>query len=162
MRSTTLLLSLFLAACAKSDTPSTDTLAARTARSDTTPPAAIAAPAKLTAADMQGTWNGMTMAVSSDSVLRRWTSMRVSDSTGILTSLTTKQKIPYTVKFDGDSMVATSAPYASSMKPKAPKIMFRSVGRMHDGKLQGTAANMLAAKPDSVVERTRWEATKAP
>ena len=59
-------------------------------------------------------------------------------------------------------MTATSAPYANPADAKAPKITFRSVGRLKDGKLVGTSMNMLADKPDSVVSRGRWEATKMP
>jgi hypothetical protein len=37
------------------------------------------------------------------------------------------------------------------------------VGRLTGpGKMAGTATLMLASKPDSVVARVRWEATKSP
>jgi len=148
-----LCLAFVLAACSKAETPAADTTAA------VAPPA----PAMLTAADVDGKWNGMSMGETSDSVTNRWTTETIDGTSGKLTLEGAKEAIPFTRMFDGDSMVVTStAPYANPADPKAPKMNFRSVGRLKDGKLVGTVTNTLADKPDSVVNRGRWEATRAP
>jgi len=94
--------------------------------------------------------------------LSRWTSVHVTDSTGKLVLQGAKDSIPYKATYDADSMIAVSSPYTNPASPKGPKVTFRSVGRLKDGKLSGTVVTMLAAKPDSVVSRAKWEATKAP
>ena len=140
-----------LVACSKAETPATDTTAMA--------PAPAMAP--LTAAELTGKWSGMTMAETSDSVTARWTTESADGVAANLTIDGSKDVIPSTLTYDADSVVGTSnVPYASD--PKAPKVFFRSVGRLKDGKLVGTVTNTLASKPDSVVSRGRWEATKAP
>lgn len=149
-----LILAATLVACSKAETPATDTTAMA--------PVMAPAPAMLTAADVAGKWTGMTMGEMSDSVTARWTTQSSDGLAGKLTLEGSKVAIPFTVTYDADSMVATSnAPYASP-DPKVPKMNFRTVGRMKDGKLAGTVTNTLGSKPDSVVNRGRWEATKAP
>jgi hypothetical protein len=142
-----------LAACSKAETPAADTTAMAPA---------MAAPAALTAADIAGTWKGVNMGETSDSVTGRWTAMSASDTSGSVTSEGSTEAIPYTVVFDADSMIATSAAFTNPADAKGPKLMFRSIGRLKDGKLMGTSVNMLASKPDSVVLRERFEATRAP
>ena len=89
--------------------------------------------------------------------------MSSSDSTGKFVFAGSKDSIATMTKFDGDSLIVTSVSYKDPTLPKnAPRVTFRSVGRLKDGKLVGTAAVMPAAKPDSVVTRVTWEATKAP
>ena len=149
-----LMLAVLLAACSKAETPAADTTAMA--------PAAAAAPAPLTAADVAGKWSGTSMAETTDSVTLRWTTENVDDMNGKLMIEGQKDAIAFTRTFDGDSMIASSAPYANPADAKAPKIVFRSIGRLKDGKLVGTSMNMLADKPDSVVSRGRWEATKMP
>jgi hypothetical protein len=146
-------LAAVLVACSKAETPAADTGVAA---------AASVAPTPLTAADIAGNWSGTSMTEGSDSVVNRWTAVRVSDSTGKLAMQGAKDSIPYTVTYAADSMVATSAAHADPAAPRGPKVVFRSVGRLRDGRLVGTSTTTLAAKPDSVVGRTRWEATKAP
>ena len=66
-------------------------------------------------------------------------------------------------KVDADSVISSSKPYKDPTLPKGtPNVTFRAVGRMKDGKLVGTTTLMLASKPDSVVGKSNWEATKAP
>lgn len=120
------------------------------------------APAPLTAADVVGSWNGVTMGETSDSVTNRWTTTSGEGATGSLTVEGQKEGIAFTRVFDADSMIVTSAPYANPADPKGPKLMFRSIARLKDGKLTGTSTTMLADKPDSVVSRGRYTATKAP
>ena len=148
-----LVLIVALAACSRAETPATDTTAMAPAM----------APAALTAADVNGSWNVTGMGETSDSVTGRWTTTNVDDTTGTLTPEGSTEKIPFKRVLDADSMIVTStAAYANPADAKGPKLMFRSVGRLKDGKLVGTSATMLATKPDSVVQRGRWEATRAP
>jgi hypothetical protein len=148
------LLALLVAACAKKEpAPDTTTPAA--------PPPPPPPPA-LTAADVKGTWNG-TSKREGDTTAVAWTVTSVTDSTSKITFAKTKQTVDFSTKFDADSMVAMSKPYNDPELPKgAPKVVFRSVGRLKDGKLVGNSTIMLAAKPDSVVGKGNWEATKAP
>jgi hypothetical protein len=149
-----LVLAVALAACSKAETPATDTTAMAPA---------MAAPTALTAADVTGSWNVVGMGETGDSITGRWTTVNVDDTSGVLTPEGSTEKIPFKRMFDADSMIVTStAAYSNPADAKGPKLMFRSVGRLKDGKLVGTSATMLADKPDSVVQRGRWEATRAP
>lgn len=149
----TILLAAVLVACSKGETPSADTAAAM----------APAPPANLTAADFTGTWNGTSTKRGSDSVVARWVAVRSTDSTGTITYEGTKTPVPMTSVFDADSVVTMSAAFAPpGAKKGAPKVMFRSVGRMRDGKLVGTSETMLATNHDSIVSRRNFVATKAP
>lgn len=145
-----ILMAVALSACAPKEQASSDTTAA------------AAGPAPLTAEMVSGTWNGMSMGESSDSVTLRWTTVSLSDAEGGLIREGTPDTIRFTRSFDADSMIATSVPYPASAETGAPMITFRSVARMVNGKLVGTSTTNLADKPDSVVQRGRFEATKAP
>jgi len=148
-------LALAIVACSKAETPAADTAAAA--------PAPPPAPAPLTAADLRGTWNG-TSKREGDTTTTTWTVVSNSDSTGKIVFGTSKDSVGTVTKFDADSAIVTSAaPYKDPNLPKnAPPVMFRSIGRLKDGKLVGTATITPAAKPDSVIARVNWEATKAP
>ncbi len=149
-----LVLAFALAACSKAETPAVDSTAMAPA---------MAAPAALTAADVNGSWNFAGMGETSDSITGRWTTVNVDDTSGVLTPEGSTEQIPFKRVFDADSMIVTStAAYTNPADANGPKLMFRSVGRLKDGKLMGTSATMLADKPDSVVQRGRWEATRVP
>jgi hypothetical protein len=150
-----LLAVVLVTACSKAETPAVDTAA------KTSPPPP-AAPAKLTAADVSGIWHGESKADGKDSVVAKWTTVRTSDSTGKIVFAGSKDSIAVSSKFDADSMISTSVAYTSPRTPKGPKVMFRSIGWLKDGKLSGKSATLLASKPDSVLGRGTWEATKAP
>ncbi len=143
-------------ACAKSGETTPDTAAPATAA--TTP----AAPAALRPSDLAGTWHGTTLATTSDSVVGRWTSVSTGNSTARLVFEGARDSIAYTSRFDGDSMISTSEPYRSPSAPTGPEVRFRSVGRLKGGKLVGTVTTVLAAKPDSVLRQSRFEASRAP
>lgn len=144
-----MLLAAFLVACSKAETPQADS------------PAVAAGPAPLTAADVAGTWNGTTMAEASDSVVNRWT-VTGDGTNGKWVSEALKDTVATTTTYDADSMIVTSAAYKEPTVKGNPMVTFRSVGRLTGGKLVGTAAIMPVSKPDSVIARFRWEATKAP
>jgi type IV secretory pathway VirB10-like protein len=157
MRKVFLLAAIVVVGCAKKETPAADTAAAAPAPAPPPP-----APAALTAADIKGTWNGEAKR-EGDTTTTKWTVTSTSDSTGKIMFAANKQSVDFTTKLDADSMVATSKPYNDPSLPKgAPKVTFRSVGHLKDGKLVGTATLMLAAKPDSVLGKSNWQATKAP
>ena len=148
------LLALLVAACAKKE-PAPDT-------TTPAPPPPPPPPPALTAADVAGTWNG-TAKRDNDTTTTAFTFKSTSDSTGSITFPKTKVTVEFKTKLDADSVVSTSKPYNDPTLPKGtPKVTFRAVGRMKDGKMSGTSAIMLASKPDSVLGRSSWEATKAP
>jgi hypothetical protein len=148
MRKQLLLLPLVLA-CAKTETAQTDT-------------AAMAmAPATLSANDVAGTWNGQSKREGSDSVVARWTVTATATESKLVYEGTT-DSVAFANAFDGDSMVATSQPFDDPLMPGADKVVFRSVARLQAGKLVGTTVITMADKPDSVVARGTWEATRAP
>ena len=147
-----MLLAAVLVACGPSEQATTDT--GQTA-------AAAAAPMALTAADITGTWTGTIMPEVGDSVLGRFTVVSTGmESKGVLEG--TKDTVTYTHTLDADSFIAVSAPYRNSMAPGRPQVTDRVVGRKLGDKLVGTTVVSLVSKPDSVVMRARWEATKAP
>jgi hypothetical protein len=148
-----LLAVLAVAACAKEEAPAVDSAAPAVA-----PPVAAA----LTPADLAGTWTGTIKQEGTDSVTN-FTVVRTSDSTGKFIEAGSKDSVAYTMRYDADSVITTSASYTDPTLPKGTgPVMFRSIGRLKDGKLVGTAALMLASKPDSVLSRSTWEATKTP
>lgn len=150
-----ILLAAFLVACTKAEAPPSDTAAAAA------PPPAP--PAKLTPAELAGSWNGVSKLEGTDSVVARWVTTSTTDSTGTLTYAGTTTAVAYARMFDADSVMMTSAAFAApGAKKGAPKVQFRSVGRLVDGKFVGHSMTVLAAKPDSVLSRRTFEATKTP
>lgn len=147
-------LALLVIACAKKEQPAADTSAPA-------PPPPPPPPPALTAADVNGTWKG-TSKFEGDTTTSSFT-VTINDSTAKATDPKTKQSIEYAVKLDADSMIATSKPFIEPSLPKGtPKVIDRSVGRVKDGKMVGVETLVLASKPDSVVGKGNWEATKAP
>lgn len=145
-------LALAVAACSKSEPPA-DT---------TTVPPPPPAPAPLTASAVTGVWNGVSKREGTDSTVT-FTIVSTGDSTGKVVIAGVKDSVSTLTKFDADSMIVTSSAYKDPTAPKnAPPVTFKSIGRLRDGKLVGTASIMPAAKPDTVVARLTWEATKAP
>lgn len=143
-----MLLAAFVVACGPSEQPAPDT-------------PATAGPAPLTAADLTGTWNGTSWIEGTDSLTGRWTVISSDGMGGKLIQEGQADTATFTTVIDADSSVSTSAPYTDATLPNKPQVTFRSVARKMDGKLVGTATLMLASKPDSVLGRIRWEATKA-
>ena len=138
---------LILAACAPGDNQATDTAAM------------VDASDALTAEDISGSWSGTTFAEGSDSVLVRWTST-MSGSSSVLLFEGSTDSVRARTSLDADSVIVESDPYPAATLPGNPQVRFRSVGRLRDGNLVGTSVLMLASEPDSVVRRTRWEATR--
>src|SRR3954462_14575369 len=134
-----LLLAMIVVACAKKEEPAADT-------TTPAPPPPPPPPAALTAADVKGTWNG-TAKREGDTTNVAFSFTTVTDSTSKITFPANKQTVTVTTKYDADSLVAISKPYNDPSLPKGtPKVTFKSVGRMKDGKLAGTATLLLASK----------------
>lgn len=148
-----ILFAALLVACAKADAPPADTVAAM----------APAPTPKITAGDLRGSWNGVSKAEGTDSVTSTWIANHATDSTGTLTYTGTTAPVAFVTALDADSMMITSVAFVPpGAKKGAPKVQFRSVGRLVGGKLVGKAMTVLAAQPDSVTSRRTFEATKAP
>jgi len=145
-------LALAVVGCSKAETPA-DTTA--------TVPPPPPAPAALTPAQVAGTWTGTSKREGTDSTVA-FSVISTSDSTGKVVIAGVKDTVTTTTRFDADSMIVTSVAYKEPNVKGNPMVTFRSVGRLTGGKLVGTAAVMPASKPDSVIARFRWEATKAP
>ncbi len=143
-----------LAACAKTETAKTDSAAM----------AAPPSPPALSAADVAGTMNGQVMAQNSDSVLDHFSCMTAptGNESRCVGQSAPKDTTVYTYTLSADSVMWTSAPYAPPTPPKSPELIDHVVGRLSGGTWTGTVVSVLAAKPDSVVMRARWQATKAP
>ena len=159
MRKTLLLLgAASLVACAKNEAGEADSATAAA------PAVAPAAPASLTPADLVGTYNGQSMAEGSDSVLARWTCVQpaTGNESKCVDAAAPKDTTVYTYTITGDSVMFTSAAYTPPTPPKSPQVIDHVVGRKAGDKWMGTSVTVLASKPDSVVMRTRWEATKSP
>ena len=162
MRKTFLLIgAVSFVACAKKEAGVADSSAAAPAA------AAPVAPAALTAADLVGTWSGQSMAQGSDSVIARWTCVQpaTGNESKCVDAAAPKDTTVYTYTISGDSVMLTSASYTPPTPPappKSPQVIDHVVGRKAGDKWMGTAVTTLASKPDSVVMRTRWEATKSP
>jgi hypothetical protein len=153
-----LIAAVAVVACAKTETPKADTAAPAAA-------AAPAAPAAVTTADLVGTVNGQVMAENADSVLSKFTC--VTSATGnvskCVNSAAPKDTTAYTYTLSGaDSVMWTSDAHTPPVPPKSPKVIDHVTGRLSASKWTGTIVTVLASKPDSVLSRTRWEATKAP
>ncbi len=145
-----ILLGALLLACAPKEEPAADTAAM-----------AVGPPA-LTATELAGTWSGVIMAETSDSVLARFTVISPTGMDSKSIDEGSRDTVAVTHAIDADSIVATSAPHTDNNLPGKPQVTWRAVGRMMGGKLVGTSATMLASKPDSILGRARFEMTKNP
>lgn len=157
MRLTPMLVAvLSVVACAKNETPNADSAAPAAA-------AAPAAPAALTEADLVGTVNGKIMAPPNDSVVSTFvcTTAAGSNVSRCVNSAAPKDTVDYTYTLSGaDSVMWVSAAHTPPTPPKAPKQIDHVVGRLSGNTWTGTVTSMLASKPDSVLAKVKFEATK--
>jgi hypothetical protein len=143
-----------VAACSKSESGKPDSAAAAAA-------ATPSAPAAVTAADMAVPATGKVMPTNSDSVLDTFVCSAGSAPNTSVCVNSTKDTVTYTYTLSGaDSVMFESAPFTPKAPPKSPKLINHVVGHLAGNQWTGTATSVLAAKPDSVVQRTRWTATK--
>lgn len=151
-----LIAAVSLVACAKNETPKADTAAPAAA-------AAPAAPAAITAADLVGTISGKVMAPPNDSVVSTFVCTTAAGSTAskCVNSAAPKDTVDYTYTLSGaDSVTWVSAAHTPPSPLKSPKQIDHVVGRLSGNKWSGTVVTVLASKPDSVLAKVKWEATK--
>ena len=142
-------------ACAKSDTPATDTTKAAAQQA---PPA----PAPLSLSALAGTWNGTSQPTAGpDTTTTHYVLKGTADTTGWTITYPKGKPIPVHIKTDADSMILDAGPY-TSVRMKGVKVTVHSVTRLQDGKMVGTViAHYRMPKGDSSLT-LRTEATRAP
>jgi hypothetical protein len=141
-----------LAGCAESgDQPATEM--------DTTAMGAMSATISL--ADVAGTWNVRVMPENSDSTLTTYQLMATATTDGWMNHFPNREPIPVrVVAVEGDSIVTESGPYESVLRPGV-MVWVRTVTRLQNGMLVGTAvAHYTTTAADSVVT-VRTEGTRA-
>jgi hypothetical protein len=123
--------------------------------------AMAAAPAALTEADVAGNWSGNLMMEGSDSVVATWTEVCGGGTCRLVVSTAPKDTVVGMYTIAGDSVMYTVAAHPDPTLGGA-MITEAGTGRISAGQLTGSGQARLAAKPDSVVMRYRFTATKAP
>lgn len=149
MRSAFVMIPLLVIGCAKSETPKADSAATTAA------PAA-----KLTDADVSGTWTGIGKIAGTDSIIAHWTEICSAGTCRGTSQENLKDTIPATYTIMGDSVVGQSEAYAMPGMPG--KVVEHWTIHPSGGKLTGTGQYTLASKPDSVVGRFTFEGAKQP
>ncbi len=142
-----------VAGCSKSEeVPAQDTTAV------ITPPA----PMPISLSEVAGTWTLRSTAEGSDTVLVTSQMVATADTSGWTSTLPGRSAMPIRVlEVAGDSITTEAGPYKSILR-KGVMVTNRSVFRLRDGKLVGTAvARYSTSGPDSVL-RTRSEGTRVP
>lgn len=141
-----------LVACEKpKEQPAADTTAAMA------PEPAPPAPARISLADVAGTWAVQVRAQGSDSVVLQYD--LVADTSGWTLNLPKHKPIKATVKADGDSIVAEAGPYESALR-KGLKVKTDGVYRLKDGKMVGTTIAHYDTKSADSVLKLSVEATR--
>jgi len=148
MRPALMLLPLLVFACAKSETPKTDS-------------SAMAPAATLAEADIAGTWTGTAKAAGTDSVISHWTQICSGGTCRGTSQEDSKDTIPSTYTIMGDSAVGQSQPFTAPGMTGGQIVDHWTVHIMN-GKVTGTGNYTLASKPDSVVSRYTFEGAKQP
>jgi hypothetical protein len=152
-----LCLSVVAVACAKSADKAVDSPKA-------TPAPVAAAPAPVPAislAAVAGKWQLVsTPTEGKDTTTTKSTLTTTSDTTGWTMTFPGRKPVALHVRTDGDSVIASSAPY-ESVRRKGVQVTTTSVFRLQDGKLQGMTTAHYSKGADSVLH-LRSEGTKAP
>lgn len=150
MRPALMLLPLLVFACAKSETPKTDSSAMAP------PPAAT-----LAEADIAGTWTGTAKAAGTDSVISHWTQICSGGTCRGTSQEDPKDTIPSTYTIMGDSAVGQTQPYKDPAM-KGAQVVDHWTVHITGGNVTGTGQFTLASKPDSVLSRYTFEGAKQP
>jgi hypothetical protein len=150
MRAALVLFPLLVIACAKSETPKTDTTAM-----------AAAPAATLTEADVAGTWTGTAKAAGTDSVISHWTQICGGGTCRGTSQEDMKDTIPSTYTIMGDSAMGQTQPYKNPAM-KGTEVVDHWTVHVSGGKVTGTGQFTLASKPDSVLARYTFEGAKQP
>lgn len=142
-------LAVLFAACTSKDMPATDTTAAA---------GTLVVPAMLTEADVAGTWAGTMYLASKDSVVGTFTDICAAGTCRGVMDGSPNDTTVSTYTIMGDSLTGIGQPYVQpGMKDK---LIDHYVLHMVDGKAVGTVMTMLASKPDSIINRMRFEAIR--
>lgn len=149
MRPALMLLPFLVLACAKSETPKSDSTAMSAAPGAT-----------LTEADIAGTWTGTAKAAGTDSVISHWTQVCSAGTCRGTSQEDPKDTIPSTYTIMGDSAVGQTQSYTAPGMP-GPIVDHWTV-RIASGKVTGAGQFTLASKPDSVVARYTLDGAKQP
>jgi hypothetical protein len=136
----------FLIACGGSETPPVDS--------------AAAAPAALTDADFAGNWSATLMPEGSDSVLTTATYSCSAGSCRFVAANAPNDTIPFTYTISGDSAMYSAASYKDAQS--GAMVTNSGVSRVSGNNASGSGMVRLADKPDSVVARYRFTATRQP
>jgi len=146
---------LLVASCAKSEAPPADTTAAMT-------PAPAPAPAALSLADVAGKWKMQNAPTSgADTTPTDFVLIATADTTGWAIEFPSGLKVPLTVRAEGDSIVTTSATFASQRR-KNVKVSTTSSMRLQDGRLVGTTTARYDTKGADSVLQLRGSGTRMP
>ena len=143
------------AACAKSETPATDTTAAMT-------PAPAPAPAALSLADVAGKWQFNNVPTTgADTSPTPYVLTATADTTGWSIEFPNGLKVPLTVHPLGDSIHTIAGPFASQRR-KSTKVRTETMFRMEDGKLVGLTTARYDTKGADSVLQLRGTGTRMP
>lgn len=151
---------LLIAACGKvTDKPADTTTSEPPA---VQPPAAEAAPATVSLADVAGTWKVHSAVEGNEKVAVDYDLVATGDRSGWTINFPKRKPIPVrVVAVEGDSIVTESGPFESALR-KGVQVNTRVVLRLKDGKLVGrTTARYQVSGPDTIAHLS-VEGTRAP
>jgi hypothetical protein len=123
-------------------------------------PAAEAAPAGLSLADLAGTWNVRAAVDGSDKTIT-YNLVATEDGSGTL-QLPGRDPIPLRVVATGDSVVWESGQFESVLRKGVQVKLSRTVTRLQDGKLVGTTTAIYEGQGADSMASLTIEATRAP
>ena len=146
---------VLLAACAKSETPATDTTAAMS-------PAPAPAPATLSLADVAGKWQFSNVPMSgADTSPTNFVLTATADTTGWVMEFPSGLKVPLQVSVAGDSIRTVGGPFASQRR-KSTKVRTETTFRLEDGKLVSQTTARYDTKGADSVLQLRGTGTRIP
>jgi hypothetical protein len=132
------------------------------AAADTPAPAAPAAPAPISLADVAGKWAVRTMNETGDSTLVSYEMVASADSSAWNFTFPGRKPIPMRIiAVAGDSIVSESGPFESALR-KGVQVRVTQVLRLQDSKLMGTTTARYATKSADSIAHLRLEGTRAP
>ena len=125
-------------------------------------PAAEAAPAGISLADLAGTWNVRSTLDGSDKVIT-YDLVATGDQSGWTLKFPGRDPIPVrVVVVEGDSIVWEAGPFESVIRKGVQVKNSRVVGRLQDGKLVGTTTATYEGQGADSVAHLTLEGTRAP
>jgi hypothetical protein len=139
-----------LAACARKDNATSDTMAVIASSTSSSTATAPAAPSPVNLADVAGKWNMQAVPTSGDTSATNYVMTATNSTTGWTITLPGRATMPVSIAVDGDSITVTSNPYAS-VRRKGVQVSTHSTLRLANGDLVGsTTAHYKVKSADSV------------